>query len=212
MRAVRVRQLGLTEYEPVWHAMQQFTATRTEQTADEIWIVQHYPVFTQGMNGKPEHILDHADIPVVEIDRGGQVTYHGPGQLVVYCLLDLKRLNFGVRQMVSSLENAVIDLLADQHITAVARKDAPGVYVDEAKISALGLRVKRGCSYHGLSLNVDMDLSPFKQINPCGYKNLAVTQLKDLGSVDTLAQTENKLLTKIQQQFGFEQLEYLSDF
>jgi lipoyl(octanoyl) transferase len=192
--------------------MQQFTAERGADTADEIWLLQHPPVFTQGMNGKPEHILDNSDIPVVEIDRGGQVTYHGPGQLVVYCLLDLKRLGFGVRQMVSALEDAVIALLEDEGISAVARKDAPGVYVNDAKISALGLRVKRGCSYHGLSLNVDMDLSPFKNINPCGYKDLAVTQLKNLGICDTIEQTEKKLLEKIAQQFRFDELEHIDGF
>lgn len=179
MSALQIRWLGLQDYQPTWRKMQQFTTSRSSGTADEIWLLEHPPVFTQGLNGKSEHILHKSNIPVVEIDRGGQVTYHGPGQLVVYCLLDLKRNKLGVRQVVSAMENAVIDLLAEHGLKAVARKDAPGVYVDDAKISALGLRVRKGCCYHGLSLNVDMDLAPFKQINPCGYKDLDVTQLKD---------------------------------
>ncbi|MDH5423394.1 MAG: lipoyl(octanoyl) transferase LipB [Gammaproteobacteria bacterium] len=204
MSSVLVRQLGLQEYEPVWRKMQEFTAQRDADTEDEIWLLQHPPVFTQGMNGKPEHILNTSNIPVVEIDRGGQVTYHGPGQLVVYCLIDLKRKKFGIRQMVSALEQAVIDFLADKNITALARKDAPGVYVENAKIAALGLRVKRGCSYHGLSLNVDMDLSAFAQINPCGYEGMAVTQLKNLGLQDSFAEVEQQILGKLCQHFDIE--------
>lgn len=192
--------------------MQDFTASRTAETEDEIWMLQHQPVFTQGMNGKPEHILNRNNIPVVEIDRGGQVTYHGPGQLIVYCLIDLKRKKFGIRQMVTALETAVIALLANKQIKALARKDAPGVYVDDAKVAALGLRVKRGCSYHGLSINVDMDLSPFKQINPCGYKDLDVTQLKDLGVKDEFLDVEQQLLAEICQQFSIDSIKQVNGF
>jgi len=184
--------------------MQAYTETRQADSADEIWLLQHPPVFTQGLNGKPEHILNKGNIPVVEIDRGGQVTYHGPGQLVVYCLLDLKRRKLGVRQVVSALENTVIDYLADQGVVASARKDAPGVYVDGAKISALGLRVKRGCCYHGLSLNVDMDMSPFKQINPCGYEGLAVTQLKDLSVEHDINDVMKGILPRLIQQLSID--------
>lgn len=212
LNSVLVRQLGKQDYEPIWRKMQNFTANRDATTEDEIWLLEHEPVFTQGMNGKPEHILNKNTIPVVEIDRGGQVTYHGPGQLIVYCLIDLKRKKFGIRQMVTALEEAVISLLKDEGIDAVARKDAPGVYVDDAKISALGLRVKRGCSYHGLSLNIDMDLSPFKQINPCGYEDLEVTQIKDLGINDSLSTVEQKLLNKICQQFSIEEIHQTNGF
>ena len=176
-----VRYLGLTDYQPTWQAMKDFTQQRDEQTLDEIWITEHPPVFTQGHNGKPEHLLNPGDIPVIQIDRGGQVTYHGPGQLVVYCLLNIQRLNFGVRALVTHIENTLVEFLADHQILAAARPDAPGVYVDQAKIAALGLRIRKGCCYHGLSLNIDMDLTPFDRINPCGYKGLAVTQMSDFG-------------------------------
>ncbi|MDH5518462.1 MAG: lipoyl(octanoyl) transferase LipB [Gammaproteobacteria bacterium] len=212
MSLLRVRDLGCQQYLPVWEKMQAFTEQRDNTTEDEIWLLEHEPVFTQGMNGKPEHILNKTEIPVVEIDRGGQVTYHGPGQLIAYCLFDLKRKKFGIRQMVTALEDAVIDLLSDESIKAVARKDAPGVYVEGAKIAALGLRVKRGCSYHGLSLNVDMDLTPFKDINPCGYENLDVTQLKNLGIKTTLSAAKEKLLVKICQQFSIDQITRLNGF
>lgn len=188
-----VRELGVCDYAPVWQAMREFTAARTRSTPDEIWLVQHTPVFTLGLNAKPEH-LNHpctsqdtgdgrsADaIPVIHTDRGGQVTYHGPGQLVCYLLLDLRRRGIGVRHLVSALEQSVIDVLAGYGVTGEARFDAPGVYVDGAKIAALGLRVRRGCCYHGLSLNVAMDLTPFARIHPCGYPDLPVTDLKSLG-------------------------------
>lgn len=177
----QVRRLGLCEYAPVWHDMQSLTQQRDAATPDQLWLLQHAPVFTLGMNGKREHLLAPGDIPVVDVDRGGQVTYHGPGQLVAYVLLDLRRLGIGVRALVDVLEQSVIELLRIHGVSAAARSDAPGVYVDGAKLAALGLRVKRGCSYHGLALNVDMDLEPFGRINPCGYSGLAVTQLKDLG-------------------------------
>ena len=176
-----IRQLGQTDYEPVWRDMKAFTHARNETTRDELWITEHRPVYTQGLNGKAEHLLNTANIPVVQVDRGGQVTYHGPGQLVIYCLVDLNRLGIGVRSLVSAIENAIIALLARYAVDSAARADAPGVYVGEAKIAALGLRIRKGRSYHGLSLNLDMDLSPFAGINPCGYANMAVTQLTDLG-------------------------------
>jgi lipoyl(octanoyl) transferase len=178
---VRVKQLGLCDYTPVWRDMQAFTLGRSRDTQDQIWLLEHRPVFTLGMNAKPEHVLAPGDIPVVAIDRGGQVTYHGPGQLVAYLMLDLRRLDIGVRRLVEILEQSLIDWLAARGVVAGARRDAPGVYVDGAKIAALGLRVRGGCSYHGISFNVDMDLEPFSRINPCGYPGLAVTQLRDLG-------------------------------
>ena len=177
--APRILYLGRSEYLPVWQRMKAFTASRDAQSIDEIWITEHPSVFTQGQNGRPEHLIDSGDIPVIPVDRGGQVTYHGPGQLVVYCLLDLVRLGIGVRTLVTHLENAVIDFLAGYGVEAASRSDAPGVYVGAAKIAALGLRVRKGRCYHGLSLNLDMDLSPFERINPCGYAGLEVTQLSE---------------------------------
>jgi lipoyl(octanoyl) transferase len=175
-----VKRLGRVDYEPTFRAMQTFTATRTPETPDELWIVEHPPVYTLGQAGKPEHILRDVGIPVVRIDRGGQVTYHGPGQVVIYLLVDLARRKIKVRELVSAIEQAVIDLLAEDGVTAARRDGAPGVYVGEAKIAALGLRIRNGCSYHGVALNVDMDLSPFAAINPCGYAGLEVTQTRDL--------------------------------
>ncbi|MBA1264833.1 lipoyl(octanoyl) transferase LipB [Stutzerimonas stutzeri] len=175
-----VRELGLTEYEPAWQAMQRFTNTRGPASDDEIWLLQHLPVFTQGQAGKAEHLLLPGDIPVVQADRGGQVTYHGPGQLVCYLLLDVRRLGIGVRELVSRIEQSLIDLLASYDVQAVARPDAPGVYVNGAKIASLGLRIRNGRSFHGLALNVDMDLEPFGRINPCGYAGMSMTQLADL--------------------------------
>ncbi len=175
-----VKRLGRVAYEPTFAAMQAFTAERTAETPDELWIVEHPPVYTLGQAGKPEHILHDIGIPLVKIDRGGQVTYHGPGQVVIYLLLDLHRLGIKVRELVNAIEQAVIDLLAEQGVTAERRDGAPGVYVGDAKIAALGLRIRNGCSYHGVSLNVDMDLSPFAAINPCGYAGLQVVQTRDL--------------------------------
>lgn len=172
-----IRRLGRVEYEPTWRAMQSFTSDRTEATPDELWLCEHPPVFTQGLAGKPEHLLRDIGIPVVKIDRGGQITYHGPGQLVAYLLLDLKRRGLTVKTLVNRMEQAVIDLLAGYDIVAERRAGAPGVYVDGAKIAALGLKVKRNCCYHGLALNVAMDLTSFSAINPCGYEGMAVTQL-----------------------------------
>jgi len=176
-----IRQLDRQDYQTTWQAMQQFTLTRDSNTADEIWLTEHPPVYTLGLNGKPEHLFNAGAIPVINSDRGGQVTYHGPGQIIVYTLLDIKRLNLNIRQLVTLLEQAMIDTLAEFGIAANARADAPGVYVDEKKIGSIGLRIKKNCSYHGLSLNNQMDLQPFNNINPCGYPGLQVTQVADLG-------------------------------
>lgn len=176
-----MRDLGRRAYEPVWHAMQAYTDARDESTPDELWLVEHEPVFTLGQAGRPEHVLLPGDIPVLQVDRGGQVTYHGPGQLVAYPLLDLRRLRMGVRDYVCRIEQSVIDTLADWNIQGVRRKGAPGVYVGGAKVAALGIRVRRGCAFHGLAFNIDMDLAPFSRINPCGYAGLEVVSMRDLG-------------------------------
>ena len=201
--AVQCRDLGLRDYSACWQEMAAFTEARDDASADELWFVQHPPVFTLGKNGKPEHILDAGDIPVVHSDRGGQVTYHGPGQLVVYTLLDLRRRNLGVRAAVSLLEQSVIDTLAQFGIASKARPEAPGVYVNDAKIAALGLRVRKGCCFHGLSLNIDVDLAPFSRINPCGYQGLAVTRLADLRADIDFARAQQSLQAQL--------LELLSD-
>ena len=181
-----IRNLGRVDYAATFAAMQEFTAARSDDTADELWLCEHAPVFTQGLSGKPEHLLKDIGIPVVQIDRGGQITYHGPGQVVAYLLLDLRRREITVRGLVNRIEQAVIDLLAGYGVTAARLAGAPGVYVGKAKIAALGLRIKHGCSYHGVALNVDMDLAPYSAINPCGYEGMAVTQLRDLtGEWDT---------------------------
>ena len=177
---VIIRSLGLQPYEPVWQKMQMFTDTRTADTPDEIWVLQHEPVFTQGQAGKAEHLIQTGDIPVVQVDRGGQVTYHGPGQLVVYLLLDIRRNKLGVRDLVTLMEKAVIETAKHFGVEAYAKPDAPGVYVNEAKLASLGLRVRRGCTFHGLALNLNMDLEPFLRINPCGYAGMAMTQLCSL--------------------------------
>lgn len=195
---VIVRRLGLCAYEPVWRAMQEFTQARTTDTADELWMVEHTPVYTLGLNAKPEHLRDAGNIPVVRCDRGGQVTYHGPGQVVVYCLFDLRRLDIGVKTLVRQLEQSVIDVLADHALVGARRAGAPGVYVDDAKIAALGLRITRGASYHGLSLNVAMDLSPYARINPCGYEGLIVTQLSATAPTVTTAGVGEELVTALQ--------------
>lgn len=180
MTELVVRQLGLAEYLPTLEAMRRFTAERDESSPDEIWLLQHPRVFTQGQAGKPEHLLAPGDIPVIQVERGGQVTYHGPGQLVAYLMLDLRRKKLGVRELVTAMEQALVDVLAGYGIEAAPRADAPGVYVAGDKIASLGLRVRNGCSFHGLALNVDMDMAPFQRINPCGYAGLKMVQLKDL--------------------------------
>jgi len=188
-----VRHLGRVDYEPTWRAMQAFTAARDADTPDELWLLEHPPVYTLGQAGKAEHLIAATDIPVVPIDRGGQITYHGPGQVVAYVLVDLRRRGYGIRELVARMEQAVIDLLAARGVAADRLAGAPGVYVDGAKIAALGLRVKHGCTYHGLALNVDMDLAPFAAINPCGYPGMAVTQCRDLGVGLSLRQAEDAL-------------------
>ena len=179
--ALTVRQLGLTDYESAWHDMQVFTDNRSADTPDELWFLEHPPVFTLGRNGKQEYLHKTGNIPVISVDRGGQVTYHGPGQLIAYTLLNIKRRQLGVQSLVRLLEQTVIDLLSDYSLSAQRREQAPGVYIDDRKVAALGLRIRKGCSFHGLSLNIDMDLSPFAMIDPCGYSDLEVTQLRDLG-------------------------------
>jgi lipoyl(octanoyl) transferase len=178
-----VRHLGLVEYEPTWSAMQRFTDERGPNTVDELWLLEHPPVFTLGLNGRREHVLAAGDIPVVHVDRGGQVTYHGPGQLVVYPLIDLRRVGLGIRELVVRLENSVIELCARHGVEAVGRRDAPGVYVRGRKLASIGLRVRRGCTYHGLALNVVNDLEPFTRINPCGFEGLQTVKLADLAPV-----------------------------
>ncbi len=199
---IRVDRSRVTtaDFETTWREMQAFTAARTPETPDEIWLCQHPPVFTQGLAGKPEHLLRDIGIPVVKIDRGGQITYHGPGQLVAYLLLDLKRRNLGVKALVNRIEQALIDLLGEYHIDASRRPGAPGVYVGEAKIAALGLKIRNGCCYHGLSLNIDMDLSPFSAINPCGYEGLAVTQVSDLCAERSIERVGDRLVAQLERQ------------
>ncbi len=196
-----VKRLGVVDYEPTWQAMQDFTTQRTAETDDEIWLLQHPPVYTQGLAGKPEHLLQATTIPVMKTDRGGQITYHGPGQLVAYVLYDLKRGGIGVRELVRRIEQAVIDALNEYEITAARKVGAPGVYVAGAKIAALGLRVRRGCSYHGLSFNVAMDLAPFSAINPCGYAGLQVTDLATLdvraSMADVIEALTSRLITQL---------------
>jgi lipoyl(octanoyl) transferase len=186
-RSPLLKYLGSVPYEPTWRAMQRFTDERDATTRDEIWFLEHPPVFTLGINGKPEHVLAAGDIPVVQIDRGGQVTYHGPGQLVVYPLIDLRRRQLGVRELVTALENAVINTAAHWGVVAVARREAPGVYVEGRKLASVGLRIRRGSSYHGLAFNVSMDLQPFERINPCGYEGLQVIDLKSIGVTQSVA-------------------------
>lgn len=196
-KSILVRQLGRVDYMDTWKKMQDFTAARTTDTLDELWLLEHPPVFTQGQAGKPEHLLHATDIPVIPIDRGGQITYHGPGQVVIYVLVDLKRRGYGVKELVSRMEQAVIDLLAEFGKQAERQTNAPGVYVGGAKIAALGLRIKQGRSYHGLSLNVDMDLSPFALINPCGYPGMSVTQTRNLGVQQTADELGTRLASRL---------------
>ncbi len=214
-----VRRLGLQEYQEVWQAMSRYTDQRDEQSLDELWLVQHPPVFTQGQAGKPEHILNSANIPVVQSDRGGQVTYHGPGQLVLYPLIDLRRRDMGVRAMVTLLEQVAIAFLQGFGIQSHAKSDAPGVYVltndgVEAKIASLGLRVRRGCSFHGMSINIDMDLSPFEQINPCGYQGMPVTQLHNLLECSTIdfSELESAIIHLMSESLSCSSVQLVDDF
>jgi lipoyl(octanoyl) transferase len=200
---IRIKEKGLQDYTSTWQEMVSFTETRSDQTEDELWTLEHRSVFTQGLSGKPEHLLKESEIDVIQSDRGGQITYHGPGQLIVYCLIDIKRLGIGVKEMVRIIEKSIVDLLSDYSITSHKIVGAPGVYVDGSKIAALGLKVKRGKTYHGLSLNVDMNLSPYQLINPCGYRDLNVTQMSNL--------TDNKLeLDKIKKQLTKHLTKYVS--
>ncbi|HIZ51336.1 MAG TPA: lipoyl(octanoyl) transferase LipB [Candidatus Pseudomonas excrementavium] len=199
-----VRNLGLVEYQPTLEAMRKLTAERDADTPDEIWLLQHPAVFTQGQAGKAEHLLAPGDIPVIQVERGGQVTYHGPGQLVGYLMLDLRRLGLGVRELVSAMERSLVDLLASYGVEAAPKPDAPGVYVDGAKIASLGLRVRRGCSFHGLALNVDMDMQPFQRINPCGYSGLQMVQLSELVSQPvSIEDVAQRLEQALRQQLGY---------
>jgi len=199
-----IRHLGLAPYEPTWRAMQKFTDDRQDETPDEIWFVEHPPVFTLGLNASREHLLAPGDIPVVQIDRGGQVTYHGPGQLMIYPLLNLRRLKLGVRDLVMALENAVIAYAAGLGITAAGSRKAPGVYVDGAKLASIGLRIRRGACYHGMALNVSLDPRPFDRINVCGYKDLRVTRLADLGVDDGLDAVAQDLTPHLLRQLGYQ--------
>ena len=202
-RAAVLRDLGRQAYAPVWRAMQAFTDARDARTPDELWLVEHAPVFTLGQAGKPEHVLMAGDIPVIHVDRGGQVTYHGPGQIVAYPLLDLKRLKIGVKDYVCKIEQAIIDTLAEWNIGGVRRSGAPGVYVGEAKIAALGIRVRRGCAFHGLAFNISGESTPpFARINPCGYAGLQVVALQDLGGPSSLAAVQPVLVAHLERQFG----------
>ena len=204
MDAPVLRWLGRVEYEPAWRAMQRLVDVRGPGTPDEIWFLEHPPVFTLGMNSKPEHLLGTGDIPVVQIDRGGQVTYHGPGQLVVYPLLDLGRAKLGVRALVQGIERAIVATVAEWGIEAYGRRDAPGVYVGPRKLASVGLRIRRGCSYHGLALNVAMDLEPFRRINPCGYAGLEMTQVSELGGPADLGAVADALAPRLIAELGFE--------
>jgi len=200
-RPALLRDLGRQPYEPIWRAMQRFTDARDAHTPDELWVLEHDPVFTLGQAGKPEHVLMPGAIPVIYVDRGGQVTYHGPGQIVVYPLLDIKRLNIGVREYVRRIEQAIIDTLLEWNIIAVRREGAPGVYVGDAKIAALGIRVRNGRTFHGLAFNVNMELEPFTRINPCGYAGLQVTSVADLGGPSSLETIKQVLLAELAAQF-----------
>lgn len=197
-----VKNLGLVEYQPTCEAMRKFTAERDQNTEDELWLLEHPQVFTLGLNGKDEHVLNTHDIPLVNTDRGGQVTFHGPGQLIAYPLIDLKRRKIGVRDMISRLENTVISMLSELGVESHSRADAPGVYVDGRKIASLGLRVKRGACYHGLSLNVDMDLTPFSYINPCGFQGLEVVDLKSLACDITMDEANNIFVSEFNKQIA----------
>jgi lipoyl(octanoyl) transferase len=219
--SLRIRDLGLQPYEKIWQAMSHFTNERDDTTIDELWLVEHEPVYTQGQAGKPEHILQASDIPIVKSDRGGQVTYHGPGQLILYPLINLRRRHLGVRDMVTLLEGLVVQWLSNYAVVAYARADAPGVYINmsgnDAKIASLGLRIRRGCSFHGVGINIDMDLSPFQNINPCGYEGMLMTQLSEhldtsaLSSQPSSQQIKNELIALFAQKIAATQLDYSVD-
>jgi len=203
-----LRRFGVAEYETVWRDMQAFTDSRDKQTPDQLWLVQHPPVFTQGQAGKAEHILAPGDIPVVQVDRGGQVTYHGPGQIVAYPLIDIRRKGIGVREFVNRIEQSIISVLSQYGVEGLRVDGAPGIYVDGKKVASLGLRVRRGCTFHGLAFNIDMNLEPFQRINPCGYEGLRVTQLSELAAV-TLEQVEQQLIDSLAEQLGYSETKEL---
>lgn len=207
-----IRQLGQQAYEPVWHAMQKFTDERDANSVDQLWVLEHEPVFTQGQAGKEEHLLAPGDIPIVKVDRGGQVTYHGPGQLVVYFLLDLRRLKIGVRQLVTHIEETIVAVMQEYGIEAAARADAPGVYVGNDKLCSLGLRIRKGCSFHGLALNVDMDLSPFLRINPCGYAGMQMVQSKDLGGPQNVGEAAARVCKVFAERLGYQDIHEQTGF
>lgn len=207
-----VRQLGRQRYKPIWQKMQDFTDTRDEHSADEIWLVEHESVFTQGQAGKDEHLLSPGDIEVIKVDRGGQVTYHGPGQQMMYVLFNLRRLKIGVRELVTWLEECIIESLAEYDINAYAKADAPGVYVNNSKIASLGLRVRRGCSFHGLALNVNMDLSPFLRINPCGYAGMNMVQTKELNGPQDLEAAGQGLVKQMIKKLNATQVKHTEGF
>ncbi|MCK5697411.1 MAG: lipoyl(octanoyl) transferase LipB [Gammaproteobacteria bacterium] len=208
---VIIKNLGLQDYLPVWSAMQDFTIQRNTNSCDEIWLLEHHSVFTMGRNGKSEHILETSDIPIINIDRGGQITYHGPGQLVVYLMLDIKRRHLGVRHLITLIEQSIIDTLKDYQLNAYAKKEAPGVYINDAKIAALGLRIKKGCTFHGLSLNIAMDLAPFRKINPCGYKDLQIVQLSDYIYDINLSQVQQKMTSYLVKNIGYARMNVKHD-
>lgn len=209
---VIVRDLGIVDYVPIWQKMQHFTDTRNKDNIDEIWVTEHTPVFTQGQAGKEEHLLSPGDIPVVPVDRGGQVTYHGPGQLMMYILLDIKRRKLGVRHLVTALEECIVLTLRDYAISAYAKKDAPGVYVDNKKICSVGLRIRKGCSFHGLAFNVDMDLAPFQRINPCGYAGLEMTDSARLHGVGSISEAKQVVVKHFCTLLGIQPLIYREGF
>lgn len=212
MGTLKIRVLGANQaYLPTLEAMQTFTQQRSEEAIDELWVLEHQPVFTLGRNGQMEHVLNPGEIPVVKVDRGGQVTYHGPGQLIIYLLIDVRRRQLGVRELVMKIEQSIIKLLANRHIMAAGDREAPGVYVDGKKIAALGLRVSRGKTYHGLSLNVQMDLEPFTRINPCGYAGLEVIQCRDLGITETSMELAGELALLLAGELDYQQVEWLAD-
>lgn len=201
--AILCRDLGVVPYESTWEEMKQFTQTRTRQDQDQIWLLEHPSIFTQGQAGKAEHLLDAGDIPVIQADRGGQVTYHGPGQLIAYIMIDLKRAGIGVRDLVTLIEQSIVDVLSQNGIESYPKPDAPGVYVNEMKVSSLGLRVRRGCSFHGVALNVDMDLGPFLRINPCGYQGLQMIDMKRLQPETSMAQVKVQLANILAERLGY---------
>lgn len=210
MNDIIIRDLGIADYRKTWESMRDFTDSRTENTIDEVWLLEHPPVFTQGLAGKPEHVLNPHQIPVIQTDRGGQVTYHSPGQLILYPLINLQRKELHARELVRRLEKTVVELLGELSISAIAKCDAPGVYVNEEKICSIGLRVRKGASYHGIALNIDMDLTPFSYINPCGYQGMKMTQVKSLAPQVTVDEIKKAMIPAFLRNFGYNRPNYVS--